>query len=58
VDGSLGGFQIFRTVKKIQTALKMHSQMNQMNLRKVHSRNQPRKIKEKAKGPSKILDAA
>lgn len=64
MDGSLGGFQMFKTVKKIQpTQLKMQIRWNHffpvlLNIKKIHSLGQPKKIKEKAKGHSKTLDVA
>jgi hypothetical protein len=67
VDGSLGGFQMFKTVKKIQPIqLKMHPQLDLMNhsipilltITKIRFLHQPRKIREKANCPLEILDAA
>uniref|UniRef100_A0A0A9CUG7 Uncharacterized protein n=1 Tax=Arundo donax TaxID=35708 RepID=A0A0A9CUG7_ARUDO len=67
VDGSLGGFQMFKTLKKIQpTRLKMDPQSDLMkhsipilvNITEIHFLHQPRKIRGRAKYPLKILDAA
>jgi hypothetical protein len=67
VDGSLGGFRMFKTVKKTQLIqLKMHPQLDLMNhsipillnTTKIRFVHQPRKIRGKAKCPLEILDAA